>query len=135
MNNATLLIGELAERAGVNRETLRYYERRGLLKPKRRTPSGYRVYDAQAAERLRFIKRAQSVGFSLDEITVLLGLRPGNPASCHGVLEILDEKVTELSQQIAEMKRFHGQLSRYRARCRQAMAEGAPCPVIAEVSR
>ena len=65
-----LLIGELAEQAGVNRETLRYYERRGLLKPARRTESGYRVYDRQSAARLLFIKRAQTFGFSLDESDV-----------------------------------------------------------------
>ncbi len=56
------LIGELAERAGVNRETLRYYERRGLLKPARRTAGGYRIYDEESAARLLFIKRAQGFG-------------------------------------------------------------------------
>jgi MerR family mercuric resistance operon transcriptional regulator len=135
MADTSLLIGELAERAGVNRETLRYYERRGLLKPRKRSPSGYRVYDAESAERLRFIKRAQTFGFSLDEISTLLRLRPENPVNCRSVLQILDRKVEELSKQIAEMKQFHRQLSRYRDRCRQAMVEGAPCPVIAEVSR
>jgi MerR family mercuric resistance operon transcriptional regulator len=135
MKDASLLIGELAQRAGVNRETLRYYERRGLLKPSRRARSGYRVYDTAAAERLRFIKRAQSFGLSLDEISALLRMRPERPASCRNVLQILDRKVEELSKQIADMKRFHRQLSQYRDRCRQAMGEGAPCPVIAEVSR
>jgi MerR family mercuric resistance operon transcriptional regulator len=131
---AFLFIGELAARVGVNRETLRYYERRGLLKPTRRTSSGYRVYDAVAAGRLRFIKRAQSFGLSLDEISELLGLRPNSAASCSRVLEILDRKLAELDRQIAEMKRFHRQLSRYRNLCREAIRRGQACPLIHEVS-
>lgn len=129
-----VLIGELARQAGVHRETLRYYERRGLLKPRRRQGSGYRVYDASAAERLHFIKKAQSFGFSLDEISELLGLRPQSPVSCDRVLRILDRKVEELSQQIEEMKRFHRQLSSYRDECRRAVKEGEACPLILEVA-
>ncbi len=135
MEDTSLLIGELAERVGVNRETLRYYERRGLLKPEKRSPSGYRLYGAEAADRLRFIKRAQTFGFSLDEISVLIQLHPESSANCRKVLQILDRKVDDLSKQITEMKQFHRQLSRYRDRCQQAMVEGAPCPVIAEASR
>ena len=134
MKNDSLLIGELAQRANVNRETLRYYERRGLLKPSRRTPSGYRVYRPEAEERLSFIRRAQTFGFTLDEISVLLGLRPDNPRSCRRVLEILDKKVEELAQQITEMKRFHRQMSGYRDQCAQAIDQGSRCPVIADVS-
>ena len=135
MERKSLLIGELAERAGVNRETLRYYDRRGLLRPSRRSSSGYRVYDPDACERLNFIRRAQSFGFKLDEISVLLGLRPDSPQSCRRVLTILDEKVAELGQQIAEMKRFHRQMSRYRDECAQAIGEGSRCPVIADVAK
>ncbi|MGH9460999.1 MAG: heavy metal-responsive transcriptional regulator [Vicinamibacteria bacterium] len=133
MENDSILIGELAQRAGVHRETLRYYERRGLL-TSRRTASGYRVYRPEAQERLSFIRRAQTFGFTLDEISVLLGLRPDSPRSCRRVLEILDQKVEELARQITEMKRFHRQMSGYRDQCARAIDKGSRCPVIADVS-
>ena len=129
------LIGGLAEQAGVNRETLRYYERRGLLNPARRTASGYRVYDRESAARLLFIKRAQAFGFSLDEIRDLLRMKPENPQSCNRVMKMLDGKIEELAERIREMQRFHRQLARYRKRCGEALAEGDACPVILEVSR
>lgn len=131
----TLLIGELAKEADVNRETLRYYERLGLLKPRRRSPSGYRIYDTESAGRLRFIKRAQSFGFSLEEIRELLSLRPESPRSCTRVFAMLDHKLEELGRQIAEMKRFRRQLSRYRKECGEALDRREPCPVILDVSR
>ncbi len=129
------LIGELAEQAGVNRETLRYYERRGLLKPTRRTASGYRIYNRESAARLLFIKRAQGFGFSLEEIRDLLAMKPENPQSCNRVMNMLDEKIDELAERIREMRRFHRQLARYRKHCGEALAEGESCPVILEVSR
>jgi len=129
------LIGELAEQAGVNRETLRYYERRGLLKPVRRTASGYRVYDRESAARLLFIKRAQAFGFSLEEVRHLLTMKPENPRSCNRVMSLLDGKIEELAERIREMQRFHRQLARYRKQCGEALAEGEACPVILEVSR
>ncbi len=129
------LIGELAEQAGVNRETLRYYERRGLLKPARRTTSGYRVYNRESAARLLFIKRAQGFGFSLEEIRDLLAMKPENPRSCNRVMHMLDQKLDELAERIRETQRFHRQLSRYRKHCGEALAAGKSCPVIVEVSR
>ncbi len=130
-----LLIGELAEQSGVNRETLRYYERRGLLSPARRTASGYRVYDGESAARLLFIKRAQAFGFSLEEIRDLLRMKPENPQSCNRVMSMLDGKIKELAERIREMERFHRQLARYRKHCGEALADGESCPVIVEVSR
>jgi len=129
------LIGELAEQAGVNRETLRYYERRGLLKPAGRTASGYRVYNRESAARLLFIKRAQGFGFSLEEIRDLLAMKPENPRSCNRVMHMLDIKLDGLAERIREMQRFHRQLARYRKHCGEALAEGESCPVIVEVSR
>ncbi len=129
------LIGELAARAGVNRETLRYYERRGLLKPARRTASGYRIYDGESAARLLFIKRAQGFGFSLEEIRGLLRMKQESPRSCNRVMKMLDSKLEELAAQMREMKRFHQQLTGYRTQCDEALAEGECCPVILTVGR
>ncbi len=128
------LIGELAGLAGVNRETLRYYERRGLMEPARRTASGYRVYDRESAERLLFIKRAQAFGFSLEEIRDLLQMKPESQRSCNRVMKMLDGKLEELTERIREMQRFRREIARYRQRCEGALAEGDACPVILEVS-
>jgi len=133
-HDESLFIGELAGKAGVNRETLRYYERRGLLKPVRRTGSGYRVYGRESTERLLFIKRAQGFGFTLEEIRELLTLRPESSRSCDRVMGMLDRKLEELRQQITEIRSFHKQLSRYRQRCAEALDEGESCPLIVEVS-
>jgi DNA-binding transcriptional MerR regulator len=129
-----LSIGRLAREAGVNRETLRYYERLGLLSPDERTSAGYRLYRARGAERLRFIKRAQGFGFSLEEIRELLSLRPRSARACSRVMAMLDRKLEELARQIAEMRRFRKELSSYRFRCAEALEDGAACPLIVEAS-
>jgi DNA-binding transcriptional MerR regulator len=75
---------EVAARAGVNVETLRYYERRGILMPPARSEAGYRSYDVRAVQTVRFVKRAQQLGFSLTEIRSLLALAAGRPAILRG---------------------------------------------------
>src|SRR5437667_2478865 len=77
--------GALAQQGRVNAETIRYYERRGLLPKPPRTPSGYRVFSSDAVRRVRFIKRAQGLGFSLKEIKALLALRVDPCSSCGDV--------------------------------------------------
>ena len=85
----------MAERAGVNPQTLRYYERRGLLTPPGRSPSGYREYPVEALARLRFIKRAQALGFSLDEAEDLLHLAAGGPAACDAARELAGVRLAD----------------------------------------
>ena len=80
-----LRIGQLAERAQVKVETVRFYERRGLIAEPERTLAGYRQYSLDAVRRIQFIKRAQHIGFSLSEITELLGLRARSPVACAAV--------------------------------------------------
>src|SRR5215210_7214107 len=82
-----LRIGEVAEAAGLGVETLRFYERRGLLGRPRRTESNYRVYDEVVLERLAFIRRAQSIGFSLDEIQTIIAESEGGQLPCRPVRE------------------------------------------------
>lgn len=136
MAKEKLLIGELARRAGVRRETLRYYERRGLLKPARRTSSGYRLYGRDSEERLRFIRRAQSFGFTLDEISVLLGLRVDSPRSCRRVAQILQAKLEDIARKLEELTHFQQQLTHYREECLRALDRGdVNCPVIEDVSQ
>lgn len=101
---AGLLIGRLAERAGVNAKTIRYYEEIGLLRPPRRTGSGYRVYDEDDVERLRFIRRAQKLDLRLDEIGEILALRDGGERPCGYVLDVAAERLADLDRRIAEMQ-------------------------------
>lgn len=94
---------ELAERAGVNVQTLRYYERRGLLPEPARLDSGYRAYGADAVRIVRFVRRAQKLGFSLEEIDTLLDLSAGGPESCEAASELATAKVAELDQKLASI--------------------------------
>src|SRR2546422_7048239 len=90
-----LTMGQVARAADVNIQTIRYYERRGLFPTPRRTPAGYRQYAGDAVARLRFIKHAQELGFSLKEIQELLGLRVRHGAACDAVER--DRKSTRLN--------------------------------------
>lgn len=103
--------GELAGRAGVNTETLRYYERRGLLEVPPRTNGGYRDYPAQALELLRFIKRAQQLGFTLDEVEELLHLGAGGPESCDAARVLAESRRADLEARIADLTRMRDSLA------------------------
>lgn len=87
-----LTIGRLAREIGVNLQTVRYYERLGLLRPMARRPSGYRLYDREGLRRLRFIKNAQAVGFTLHEIKDLLDLRVTATARCGDIRQKAEAK-------------------------------------------
>lgn len=122
-------IGEVAALAGVPTATVRYYERRGLIADAERTPSGYRQYDADAARRLRFIKHAQALGFSLEDIQQMLALRSDDPAACARVEAVTREKVRAIRQQLAELQRLERTLQVLVGACaRHAQTE--PCPVL-----
>lgn len=108
---------ELAGRAGVNTETLRYYERRGLLAEPPRTLGGYRDYPAAAVELLRFIKRAQELGFTLDEIEELLHLDAGGPDGCDAARVLAEHRRADLARRIRDLQRMHDSLADLVATC------------------
>lgn len=108
---------ELAGRAGVNTETLRYYERRGLLTEPPRTPGGYRDYPSDALDLLRFIKRAQELGFSLDEIEELVHLDAGGPDGCDAARALAERRRTDLADRIRDLQRMHDSLTDLVATC------------------
>jgi Hg(II)-responsive transcriptional regulator len=114
---------ELAERARVNPETLRYYERRGLLKPPPRTPGGYRDYPSAAVELLRFIKRAQELGFTLTEVEELLHLDAGGPDSCDGARALAEARRADLEARIVDLQRMHKSLTDLIATCEHPAAD------------
>lgn len=107
-----LRIGEVARETGVGVETLRFYERRGLLGRPARTESGYRVYDASVVEQINFIKRAQVVGFTLDEIAGILAESASGRLPCREVREMARRKLAELDERLRELRRYRNELAR-----------------------
>jgi Hg(II)-responsive transcriptional regulator len=103
-------IGETAKEAGVNAQTLRYYERRGLLQRPSRRGSGYREYSADAVQVVRFIKRAQELGFSLDEIEELVRLRGVRRSERQRVRAIAERKIAEIDRKIDHLRSMRGAL-------------------------
>lgn len=124
-----LTIGELATRAGVNIQTVRYYERRGLMPRPSRSRAGYRQYRLEAADRLRFIRRAQDLGFSLEEIAELLALRVRHGSACATVEARAREKISIVDRKIGELQRMKDTLERLAAAC-QARETTSECPVL-----
>lgn len=126
---AIMKVSELASEAGVNPQTVRYYEREGLLPEPERTGSGYRNYDVTALHRLRFIVDAKEIGFTLKQIRQLLGLDPDAPQSCGCVQEMVTERLDELEQRLATMRRMRKQLQKLHTLCSEKPANSA-CPVL-----
>lgn len=122
-------IGQVARAADVNIETIRYYERRGLLSPPRRTPSGYRQYNEDAVARLRFIKHAQELGFSLQEIDELLALRVRRGTACDAVARKTREKIALVERRIRDLQRIKLTLGRLADAC-AARELTQECPIL-----
>ena len=125
----TMTIGKLADSAGVNVATVRYYERRGIIPEPPRTDSGYRQYNAGAVSRLRFIKRAQDLGFTLEEIEDLLALRVDDTAACQAVESATRTKLASVESKIRELERLRAVLRRLVHSCEER-ERTAECPVL-----
>ncbi len=123
-------IGQLAKAAEVPTTTVRYYERAGLLAAPERSASGYRVYDERSVERLRFIRAAQGVGFSLNDIRELLAL--DSKSSCKSVQRLLEHRIGELDRKLAEMKFVRTTLGKALNRCRKSRRG---CPVLVDLRK
>lgn len=124
-------IGELAERLGVTTKTIRFYESIALLPDPARTPSGYRSYDEPDAERLTFIRTAQRLGLSLDEIKEIIAFRDRGERPCGYVAEVLDRQVSDLDRRIEEMRGLRDELKQLQARARlDRESDGGYCAVI-----
>jgi Hg(II)-responsive transcriptional regulator len=121
-------ISEAADQAGVNVQTLRYYERRGLLpKPPRRT-SGYRDYRDDSVRTVRFIKRAQELGFSLDEVEELLALRRQSPRNRQRLRSVAERRIQQIDRKIAELERMRAALRTLVHTCQAGTT--LACPII-----
>jgi DNA-binding transcriptional MerR regulator len=109
-STAPLKIGEVARLSGIGIEALRFYERSGLLGRPGRTASGYRVYDRAVLQRLDFIKRAQVLGFSLDEMKQIIADKQAGKSPCREVREIVRHRLAELDEKMKEMRRYRNDL-------------------------
>jgi MerR family transcriptional regulator, mercuric resistance operon regulatory protein len=122
-----MTVGQLAEAAGVGVETVRYYQRRGLLPKPAKPLAGRRNYGDDALQRIRFVRRAQHLGFTLQEITLLLAIADGGTAASGRAMA--QAKVDELTQRIGELERMRRTLRSAVKLC-DASPRGAPCPFI-----
>lgn len=129
-----LTVGNLAKRAEVNVETIRYYERLGLLPSPPRTEAGYRLFSEDAVLRLQFIQRAQDLGFSLKEIRNLLDLRLRPGACCADVREQAETKIAEIDRKLRSLRAMRSAL----VRLVEACCGNGPvndCPILESLSR
>lgn len=124
-----MTIGKLAKRTGVNVQTIFYYERRRLLAPAKRTDSGYRLYAPQAVRAIRFIKNAQGLGFSLEEIAKLLGLRVSHRNQCRSVKRQAEVRLKLVREKIAGLRSMEQALRRLLKTC-AAQGTTDSCPIL-----
>ena len=122
--------GELAKCGQVNPETIRYYERSGLLPLPARSESNYRLFAPTAIQRIRFIKRAQAVGFSLDEIKTLLDLKFAPEATCGDVRGMVDSKIDDIDQKIAALQAMRNELTVLFDDCPGGDRPTEECPIL-----
>jgi MerR family mercuric resistance operon transcriptional regulator len=125
-----MTIGRLARTAGINVETVRYYQRRGLLATPRKPPDGMRRYTTEALGRLRFIRRAQELGFTLREIADLLKLGDG---SCTETRAIAEHRLADIETRIRDLEAMRTTLGKLIHTCRKG--NRPPCPIIASLER
>lgn len=109
--DSLLRIGEVSKLSGIGIEALRFYEKSGLLNPATRTGSGYRLYKRGVLERLAFIKRAQVLGFSLDEVKQIISESESGQSPCRGVRQIVRRRLQELDERMAQMKLYRKELA------------------------
>ena len=132
---ARLRIGEVARRSGIAVETLRFYERAGLLDRPARTASGYRLYDLEVLARLDFIRRAQALGFALAEIKEIVDHKRAGQSPCAEVRAIIRQRLAELDERLEALRRYRAELGRvFREWERLGEADGHVCGLIEGVT-
>jgi len=122
----SLHCGELARLSGVSADTIRHYERIGILPESPRTSGGYRIYARDAVDRVRLVRRALQLGFTLSELSEILQVRDGGGVPCHRVLTLAEEKLHSLEQQIGELQRTHQYMKQLVRQWRVQVAKARP---------
>lgn len=129
MSHETMRIGEVAASAGVNVQTLRYYERRGILQEPKRTPSGQRAYSTETVRFIRFIKRAQELGFSLEEVEDLLRLRAAERRDRTRVRQLAAAKVRDIDEKVRYLRAMRRALGVLLESC-DCAGQDLACPIL-----
>ena len=127
-----LTIGKVAKRGGVNLQTIRYYEREKLLPAPPRLASGYRIYTDQTVRRIRFIKRAQEIGFTLAEIRELLAIRIDAERDSSDVRTLAQAKIADIEEKIQTLNRMKEALGRVTGRC-SGCGPASECPILESI--
>ena len=125
----SLTVSRLARRAQVGIPTLRFYDRSGLLPKPKRSASNYRLYPSESVHRIRFIRRAQQLGFSLSEIRDLLNLRRSEQTPCVLVRERAEAKIADIRERIHSLKRIGRALAKLAAACNRQHSDQS-CPIL-----
>ncbi len=125
-----LSVGKLAKAAGIKIESVRFYEKRGLLPEPNRLPSGYRIYSGETVKRIRFIKRAQELGFTLEEIANLLAITDNPNADCGDIRDQAEDKIADIKQRINDLNAMHAALSKLRKYCPGKGIPIADCSIV-----
>ena len=139
MLNGHLRIGELAKRAQLSVEAIRFYEKRGLLPKATRSIGRFRLYAADDVLRVRFIREMQGLGFSLQEIKQLVQLRSHNVEACESVRDLLQEKLSQVRAKANELQKLEAELSADVAKCERELKHrrrhaAEACPVLTQIS-
>ncbi len=133
-HSGSLSIGQLAKRAGVGVETVRYYEREGLLVEPQRRQSGYRQYQSDTVDRLLFIRRAKELGFTLKEIKELLSLRVDEEKTCADVRQQAEAKIADIEDRIRSLQRMKRALVQVTRQC-SGNGPTSDCPILESIER
>ena len=133
-----LLIGLAAKQTGLTVDTIRFYQKSGLLKPPARTTAGYRLFTEAEISDLQFIARAQDLGFSLEEIKELISLRDENGQACREVRGLIKRKLERVREKISTLKELEAELARGLRSCDRELTRPAAslcgCPVIEQIA-
>ena len=122
-------IGAVARSVGIGVETVRFYERKGLIAPPPRTPSGYRQYPDETIDRLRFVRRAKELGFTLDEIASLLALRVEAGTACNDARQLAQARLADVESRIRDLRRIADALGELVVAC-EVERETKACPLL-----
>ena len=128
MNSFT--VGALADKAGINLETVRYYEKIGLMPKPKRKESRYRIYNEDDFARLKFIIRAKELGFTLKEIKELLSLRIDSQTKCGDIKKLAEEKINDVRNRIKDLKNIKKHLDKLVTQCINEEVSSDECPIV-----
>jgi len=135
----SLQIGQVAKETGASVDAIRFYEKQRLLKQPPRTEGGFRLFTSQDVQNIHFIRRAQELGFTLNEIRELLFLKNGDAGTCLHVQDLLNTKLSSVHQKIAELQKLENELAADLKKCERALGKSRSvghdrCPVLEEIA-